>query len=149
MKKFVFASMLALAATTASAVEVGVTASREFGPGARDAAGVTVGQSFDKLSITAGFDRFTRGGDDQNRFSLVAGYDVFKLGPATVSAKAGGAYLDNQYAESGYAGLVGAGVKLPLTKEVSLGVDVARQYGQERVKAFNGNVVTAGLKYSF
>jgi hypothetical protein len=38
---------------------------------------------------------------------------------------------------------------MPVTKQVSLGVDVARQYGQDRVSQSDGNRVTAGLKYRF
>jgi outer membrane autotransporter protein len=57
--------------------------------------------------------------------------------------------LNNQTGQDGYAMTVGAGVSVPLTKQVSFGLDVARQYGQERVQAFDGTRVTAGLNYRF
>jgi len=166
MKKFAIATAIALAATAASAVEVGVTATRDYsksadvdcgfvvGPSScpgqnRNAAGITLGQSFGKVGVTAGFERFTRGTNDQDRYSLVAGYDVAKLGPVTVTPKVGVAYLNNQTGEDGYAMTVGVGASVPVTKQVSLTADVARQYGQDRVQAFDGNRVTVGVKYKF
>ena len=47
------------------------------------------------------------------------------------------------------AGLVGAGVSYPLTKQVSATADYSYQFGQKRVDQFNGNTVAVGLKYSF
>ena len=44
---------------------------------------------------------------------------------------------------------VGVGASMPVTKQVSVTVDFARQYGQERVQAFDGNRTTVGLKYKF
>ncbi len=141
--------MIALAATAASALEVGVTTARDYAGDNRNAAGVTVGEKFGAVSVTAGFDRATRGTNDQDRYSLVAGVDVVKLGPVSVGVRAGGAYLNNQTGQDGYAALVGIGASMPVTKQVSLTVDATRQYGQDRVQSFDGNRVTAGLKYRF
>jgi len=44
---------------------------------------------------------------------------------------------------------VGAGVSVPVTKQIAFTVDLARQYGQERVQDFDGNRVTAGVSYRF
>ena len=150
MKKIAIASIIALAATAASALEVGVVGTRDYsGAENRNGAGVTVGQSYGKVGVTAGFERFTKGTNDQDRYSLVAGYDVAKIGPVTVTPKVGVAYLNNQVGENGYAMTVGVGASVPVTKQVSVGLDVARQYGQDRVQAFDGNRVTVGLKYKF
>ena len=150
MKKFAIASLIATAAIAASALEVGVTSTRDYsGVENRNGAGVTVGQSYGKVGVTAGFERFTKGTNDQDRYSLVAGYDVAKVGPVTVTPKVGVAYLNNQTGQDGYAMTVGVGASVPVTKQISLGVDVARQYGQERVQAFDGNRVTVGLNYKF
>lgn len=150
MKKFAIASILAIAATAASAVEVGVTATRDYsGAENRNSGGITLGQSYGKVGVTAGFERFTRGTNDQDRYSLVAGYDVVKVGSVTVTPKVGVAYLNNQTGEDGYAMTVGIGARVPVTKQVSVGLDVARQYGQDRVNAFDGNRVTAGVVYKF
>jgi outer membrane autotransporter protein len=150
MKKFAIASALALAAIAASAVEVGVTSTTDYsGKDARQGFGATVSQSYGKVTATAGFERFTKGANDQDRFSLVGGYNVAKFGPATVAVKTGVAYLNNQVGHSGYAMTVGAGVSVPVTKQVSVGVDVARQYGQSRVQSSDGNAVTAGVNYRF
>ena len=149
MKKFAIASLIATAAIAASAMEVGVTTTRDHGTADRTGAGITVGQKFGAVGVTAGFERFTKGTNDQDRYSLVAGYDVAKVGPVTVTPKVGVAYLNNQTGQDGYAMTVGVGASVPVTKQISLGVDVARQYGQERVQAFDGNRVTVGLNYKF
>jgi hypothetical protein len=149
MKKFAIATMIALAATAASALEVGVTTARDYAGNNRNATGVTVGEKFGAVTVTAGFDRATLSANDQDRYSLVAGYNVAKLGPLTVAVKGGAAYLNNQTGQDGYAALVGVGASLPINKKVALTVDATRQYGQDRVNSFDGNRVTAGVKYSF
>jgi hypothetical protein len=149
MKKFAIATMIALVATAASALEVGVTTARDYAGTDRNATGVTVGEKFGAVTLTAGFDRSTQGANDQDRFSLVAGYNVAKLGPVSVAVKGGAAYLNNQTGQDGYAALVGVGASLPINKNMALIVDATRQYGQDRVNSFDGNRVTAGIKYSF
>lgn len=150
MKKIAIASLIALAATAASALEVGVVATRDYsGEPNRNGGGVTLGQKYGAVGLTAGFERFTKGSNDQDRYSLVAGMDVARVGAFTLTPKVGVAYLNNQTGADGYAMTVGAGVSTPLTKQVSLGLDVARQWGQDRVKASDGNTVTVGLSYKF
>lgn len=150
MKKFAIATVIALAATAASALEVGVTTTADYsGADKRTGYGFNVGTQQGAVSVAGGFERFTKGTNDQDRFSVVAGYDVAKFGPVTVTPKVGVAYLNNQTSADGYAMTVGVGASVPVTKNVALTVDAARQYGQERVKASNGNTVTAGLKYRF
>jgi outer membrane autotransporter protein len=166
MKKILIATAVALAATAASALEVGITQTRDYsttaevscgfiiGPSTcpkqdRNGTGITVGEKFGKVGLTAGFERFTAGGNDQDRLSLVAGYDVAKVGPFTVTPKVGVAHLNNQRGADGYAMTAGVGATFPVTKKLNLGLDVARQYGQDRVAAFDGDRVTVGLRYKF
>jgi opacity protein-like surface antigen len=148
MKKIAIASILALSAVAASAVEVGVTTTRDD-TGARNATGITVGNSYGRIGVTAGFERFTQGANDQDRYSLVAGYNVAKFGAVTITPKVGAAYLSNQRGADGYAMTVGVGASMPLTKKVTVGIDYARQYGQDRVQSFDGDRVTAGVTYRF
>ena len=150
MKKLTIASVLALAAMSASAVEVGVNGSYDFG-GANDrpGAGITVGEKYGKLGVTAGFDRYTKG-TDQNKWSLVGSYDVATVAGATVAVKAGAVYLDNAgRVADGYAAVVGAGVSYPLSKTIALTADYRYQAGQSRVNTFDGGSVAVGAKYSF
>jgi len=149
MKKFVITTVLALAATAASAVEVGVTAARVYGDQDRNFGGITIGEHYGKLSATVGFERSTAGNNDIDRLSLVGGYDVAKIGSVVVTPKLGVAYLDRQVGADGYALTVGIGASVPVSKQVRLGVDVARQYGQDRVDTLNGNRVGFSAKYSF
>lgn len=179
MKKILIASAIALVATTASALEVGLTVGTNYaknnssncgfiiGPMTctqgtdRTEYGITVGKQYGKLGLTAGFARNDGGSpitqptdgaykdQRQDRYSLVAGYDAGKLGPVTFTPKVGVAYLNNARDADGYAMTVGLGATLPVTKQVSLGVDVARQYGQDRVSQYDGNRVFASLRYKF
>lgn len=148
MKKTFIASMLVLAASVASAVELGVTAARDYSGADRSSYGVTLGQKYGAVGVTAGFDR-TDTGVRQDRYTVVGSYDLTKIGPVTVSAKAGGAYLDNTGGNTGYAALVGVGATIPVTKSVAATVDLTNQIGQDRVQSFDGNRITAGLKFSF
>jgi opacity protein-like surface antigen len=150
MKKLAIASLLAVAAFSASAVEVGVNGSYDFGsPTERPGAGVTLGQKFGKMGVTAGFDRYTKT-TDQDKWSLVGSYDVATISNATVAVKAGAVYLANTgKVADGYAALVGAGVSYPLTKTVALTADYRYQAGQSRVNQFDGSSVAFGAKYSF
>ena len=179
MKKFAIASIIALAATAVSALEVGVTTGKNLaktngtdcgfvvGPSTctqgvdRTEYGVTVGEKFGRVGITAGFAR-SNGGSSitqptdgaykdqvQDRYSLVAGYDVAKIATITVTPKLGVAYLNNARDTDGYAMTIGVGASIPLTKQVSLSLDAVRQYGQDRVNQFNGTRITAGASYRF
>jgi opacity protein-like surface antigen len=153
MKKIAIATLLALAAVSASAVEVGVNGSYDGTKHDHAGYGLTVGEHFDKFSATAGFDRY--GDNNLNKYSLVGGYDVAKVGSATVTAKVGTVYLDQEAGKTyskdrnGWAGLVGAGISVPVTKAVSATVDYRYQAGQSRVKDLNGSTVLVGAKYAF
>jgi outer membrane autotransporter protein len=61
----------------------------------------------------------------------------------------GVAYLNNARDANGYVMTVGVGASVPVTKQITIGVDVARQYGQDRVNQFDGNRVTVGTTYRF
>ena len=149
MKKILFATLATLA-LSASAVEVGVNGTRDYsGTSDRTGYGITLGQKFGAVGVEAGYDRFTQSTNDQDRYSLVASYDVTKIGPVTLAVKAGVAYLDNQTVSNGYAVTAGVGASVPVVKNLAATVDYRRQEGQSRVNAFDGNQVAVGLKYSF
>jgi len=149
LKKILFATLATLA-LSASAVEVGVTGTRDYsGTSDRTGYGVTLGQKFGAVGVEAGYDRFTQSTNDQDRYSLVASYDVTKIGPVTIAVKGGVAYLNNQTVSNGYAVTAGVGASVPVVKNLAATVDYRRQEGQNRVNAFDGNQVAVGLKYSF
>lgn len=149
MKKTLLATAFVLATGVASAAEIGVTATRDYAGSDRNFGGITVGQRFGNLTATAGFERATAGTNDQDRYSLVGSYDVAKFGSVTVGPRVGVAYLNNQTGKDGYAATIGVGATVPVTKKVSIGLAVDHQYGQDRVSQFDGNRVTAGVKYAF
>jgi opacity protein-like surface antigen len=150
MKKIALASVLAMAAITASAVEVGVTAVDQTTPNPnRYGYGVTVGENFGAYNVTAGISRFVREANDQTRVSLVGSREVYKAGPVSLTGRVGLAYLNNQTGEDGTALTIGVGASVPVTKRVTAGLSIDRQYGQDRVSQFDGNVITASVKYGF
>lgn len=148
MKKLAIIAILATMAAAASATDIGVRADRNTSTGA-DALGVTVGQSFGAFGAEAAYDRSTVGSVNVNRYSLVGSYDVAKLAGVTLAAKVGGAFIDPSAGKTGYAGTVGIGASYPVAKNVKLVADYAYQEGQDRVRGYNGNTVSAGVKYSF
>jgi outer membrane autotransporter protein len=147
MKKMILVAAL-MAAFSAQAVELGINASRDTASSDRNGYGFTVGQKFDKVGITAGFDKYTTG-TELSKYTLVGFYDVTKVGAATLAVKGGVAYLDQKNTTDGYAALVGVGVSYPLSKQVALIADYRYQVGQSSVNSLDGGTVAAGLKYAF
>ena len=150
MIKTILATLLAVTAFSAGAVDVGLLGEHDFN-GAQHANGVglTLGQNFGKFNVTAEYDRDNFTKNSQNRYDLLVGYNVASLGFVTVTANVGGAFLQNHGTPNGYAALVGAEATLPLSKNLKAVVDVRHQFGQERVRAYNDNNLAAGLRYSF
>lgn len=151
MKKGILlvALMASFAANAADLkTEIGFTGSRDTANSDRSGYGFTIGQKYDKIGLTAGFDRYTSG-TDLNKYSVVGSYDVANIGKATVAVKAGFAYLDQKGSTDGYAGLMGAGISMPVTSNLAATVDYRYQAGQSRVSSLDGSTISAGLKYSF
>ena len=149
LKIALVAAMLAIG--TAQAVEVGVTAQRDYSQNPdKNGFGITLGEKFGKTSVTGGFERYTQNSNDTNRYSVVAGYDVAQFGNVTITPKVGVAYLNPTTTDNGWQATVGVGASYALTKNVALTADYRYQTSlQTRVENFNGNVITGGLKYSF
>jgi outer membrane autotransporter protein len=148
MKKSLLAIAMLGAIGTASATEFGLSVNRDHAT-ERNAYGFTLGQKYGSVTAQVGFERFTKGNNDQDRYSAVALYDVAKLSAASVYVKGGAAYLNNQVGADGFAWLAGVGVNIPVAKNVSAVVDLTHQFGQNRVSRFDGNTFGVGLKVSF
>lgn len=148
MKKFALAALVAVS-LSASALEVGVTGTDLSTEGNRYGVGVTVGEQIAGLGITAGVSRFNREANDQTRWSLVADKRLIAVGPVVISGRVGGAWLNNKTGDDGFAGILGVGASMPLTKKMTAGVSLDRQWGQSGVTNSNGNVITAGVKVGF
>lgn len=160
MKKVILAVTLFTLAGIASAADVGAYWLWERGTngGTLQAGGVSVGDklgkidsSLSKVGVQATFDRSTSGKFNTDRWTATASYDLFKLGPVQTNIRAGVAYLDPQAsnASNGGAALIGAGVAYPVTKQLALTADYAYQKGNNITKAYNGNIITTGVKYTF
>ena len=151
MKKIALATLLALAVGSASAVEIGLTAQRDYSQTPdRNGFGLTIGEHFGKTSVTGGFERYTQNTNDTNRWSLVGGYDVANFGDLTITPKIGVAYLDPTTTSNGWQGSVGVGASYALTKTVALTADYRYQSAfQSRVNNFDGNGISAGIKVGF
>jgi hypothetical protein len=152
MKKSLFA-VLMVASGLVSAVELGVVGGGVSGGNAGGIAGVTVGESFSKFNLTAGFARGWEQNSTSDRWTLVGGYDVAKVAGVTITPKVGYAYLDNSSTSSinstpsASAALVGIGASLPITKTIAATADYAYQFSGNSNNI--ANVMTAGVKYSF
>ena len=158
MKKTLLATLLATFVLGASALELGINGSSDRTDNNHSDAGIglTLGQHFGKLSATAGVDFYQK--TDALKASLVAGYDVATFGPVTTTVKVGGLYLDQRVNEfnskakdTGFAGVVGAGVSVDVMKNVALTADYRYEAAasQSTIKAFNGNTYAAGVKVTF
>lgn len=146
MIKKVLAVSVLMTAFSASAVEVGVVGGGATGSNDGGLAGVTVGQKWGRVGVTAGYAQAWLKAGDQNRWTLTGSYDVYQSKSVTVAGKLGYAYL-NQRQNEGSAGLVGVGVEFPLTKNVSLTADYAYQFAENSYN--NSNIITGGVKYRF
>lgn len=149
MKKILITAVIAMAATTASAFEVGVQVGRDFGDTNRNFGGLTVGQSLGPVTLSAGYHRTSVTANDQNRWSVVGGYDLVKVGPVQFAPTVGAAYLNNKTTSNGLAMTVGVEASVPVSKSLEGVVDYTYQIGQSRVNQFDGSRVTAGLRYKF
>ena len=149
MKKLIAISALSLTVLSASALEVGLMAGRDFSDTNRNFGGVTVGQSFGSTTVSLGYHRTSVTANDQNRFSVVGGYDLLSVGPVTVTPTVGAAYLSNSASANGMAMTVGVEMSMPIYKKVEGVIDYSYQFGQSRVNASDGNRVSAGLRYKF
>lgn len=160
MKKVILAVALFALAGVASAAEVGGYWLWEKGTngGTLQAGGVSLGDklgkvdpSLAKVGVQATFDRSTTSKFNTDRWTVTASYDVAKIGPVQTNVRAGVAYLDPQApkASNGGAALIGAGVAYPVTKDIALTADYAYQKGNNITKAYNGNIITTGVKYTF
>lgn len=146
MKKLFFVVAAMLFAVSAQALDVGVAVMDSNHSKALP--GFTVSEKWGKVGGQIGLD-MNRAGADWNRYSLTGSYDLFKLGRANFNARAGVAYIDNQYGRDGYASLIGAGVSVPVGKNVAWTADWAHQRAQSSISSHTGNEVRTGLKFSF
>ena len=148
MKKLAIITLLATVAGLASAADVGVRFNHNGGNNT-SGFGITVGQKFGSLGVDLAADRSAVASTDVNRFSLVGSYDLANVYGVTVAAKAGAAFIDAEGQKHGGALLGGIGASYTVTKKINLVADYAYQQGQDRVRTWNGNTVSAGVKYSF
>ena len=153
MKKSLLAVLMVVSGA-ASAVDLGVYGLFGQGTngGSEQAVGVSVGQKvYGPVGVQGTFDRSTSNTATLNRYTATASYDLFKLGPVQTNVRAGVAYLDPQApkASNGGAALIGVGASYPVTKQVALTADYAYQKGNNITKAYNGNIITTGVKYTF
>jgi len=147
MKKVLIIAAL-LASFNASAVEIGVNGGVITGD-AGGLATVTIGEKFGKFGVEVGYGQAWLDSSTQNRWTIVGSYDVYTAEKFVVAGKVGYAYLNNQSAVSGSAATVGLGVTVSLNKNWAATVDYAYQMAESGVTQFNGNIVTAGIKYKF
>lgn len=159
MKKLAIASILAVAAMSAtvaaSAAEVGLRFGRQAGVATNQvgiaATGVTLGATLPGTGaeVEFAYDRAMMDSTSVSLYSLSGVYPLATFGKLVVAAKAGVSYIDPTVGETGFALIGGVGASYPLAKNVSLVADYGYRVGQSRVSNYNGNMVAVGVKYSF
>lgn len=140
MRKFIIACAAALLAGFACAGDFEVSSVRDT---AAERTGVRIGTTVAGLNVNA-----TNISDLYTRFAVGKDFELVKAGPVAFSAGAAGVYQNSMAVgkDDGFGMTVGVKAATALTKSVSAVVGVERFIGTDRVKDFNGNVVTAGLK---
>lgn len=142
MKKLVIAVALASASIAATATEVGVSAVRDFS--GADANGHRITAGIGGVSLSA-----THINNRHNRYAVGKDFQVYKLGPVALSAGAAGVYQDTDKGRDGYGLTLGTKATVGVTKSIDAVLGVERFVGQDRVKQYNGNLVTAGVSFKF
>lgn len=144
----VIALSAAMSVAAASATEVGAQFVHN-GSTVTNSYGVVVNQPLGGgFGLEGAVDRSTIGSNDFNRWCLLGTKTVAHLGDFAVDVRAGGAMITTQNINRTYALVAGAGVSYPLTKYVSISVDYSYESGQQNASAFDGNMVSVGLKFS-
>lgn len=136
MKKLIV--IAALATTSAMAAEVAVYSST--GSAAKEIT-ATVGNQTGYVSMSSG--------RTQDRFAVGREVGITNFGKLGVFAGSEVAFLRNATGSSGYALSPFVGAEYALTKNTGVAVIVSRQYGQDRVKQFNGTSTVVGLRTNF
>jgi hypothetical protein len=149
MKKIFIATILAVTAITASALELGVNVGRDFSDVNRNYGEVALSHSVGPVSAGVEYRRSSVGANDQNRYTLTGGYDLAKVGSVQFTPTVGVSYLDNKTSVDGYAMNVGLEVSTPLVGRLDGVVGMSYQFGQSRVNTFNGVNLSTGVRYKF
>jgi len=148
MKKVILAGLTALALTSAQAAEMTVFGQRDVSS-ERNGAGFSVGKAFGPVTASFGVDKIKFAKQDVDTFWVAGTYDVVRFGKLSANVSGAGAFVRQEYGTNGYALLTGVGLEYDITKTMSAVVDFRRQFGQDKIKSLDGNVVAAGLRYKF
>jgi opacity protein-like surface antigen len=149
MKKILLVASLLATFGIAQAMDLGLTGGRDYATPHSNDYGISLGQQMGKYSLSGEIESVKHVGLKEVRYDLIGGYDLYKFKENTLTAKIGGAYIKDEGVKSGYAGLAGIGLAVPVMKNVALTADYRYQQTQKRIDTYTGNSVTAGIKISF
>lgn len=150
MKKLLTILSTTLLISSASAAELGVVTSRDWGGRDQDRAGLNLRWPIDKkMAFEAGVERNIEASRERDRYSLSMAYELARVGSIAIDGRFGAAYLRNKALDDGLMGTVGVGVRVPLTKTVNANAVLVRQIGHGDMSKFDTNVITLGLSYDF
>lgn len=149
MKKSILAVVMGVMMVgSAQALEVGGVGGY-YNATDRYFAGVTLSQRFGAFEGLVGIDRATEG-DNQTRYTVGGGVDMFDAGPVTFGLTGGLHYLDNSDSDSDWAYSFGASARAPIANQFSLTGGLSYQRALEpEVKDHEGVVANIGIRYSF
>ena len=148
MKKTLIALSTVLAMSSASALDLGVGYTRNVSNDV-NGYGLSLGQSWNRFSLTASANRFDITGGDHDEVSLIAGYQLVKAMNLSVEGQLGATYVTSDRAKDGLVSVVGVGASMPLTKTVAITTNLRRNIGIDTMKVHNGTTAGLGVRYSF
>lgn len=147
MKKVALVTLLSTV-LTAGAAEVGLDGVRDTKDQV-SAVRLTVGENVGKVAVEVGYG-VTRSGKHEDKLDVTAGYKLVDLYGVSVTPKVGVDYMANKgAAPNGWALQGGAELGYNVTKNVKVVAEYAYQKGEQKVSAFDGSYVAAGVKVGF
>lgn len=146
MKKTLIAFAFAFAASASMAVDVGVTAFRDFNSD-QNGAKVTLSQgNYGGFKPTV---TLTSINNSYLRYSAGVDYNIFTSGKLTVGANVSGVYQDSYVGSNGFGLVGGLKTTYALSPKFDVVGSVERFVGQERINYSNGLSVGVGLVTKF
>lgn len=141
MKKFIIATAIATTAMFASAADVSVSAVHDY---AVSKTGLKASTSAFGVGVNVAYIDGV-----YTRYGVSKDFALMSVGPVAVGATVGGIYQNTYNGTSGMGLTAGVKATMPLSKSMTLNVGVDRFMGQDRVSAFDGNSVSAGVTVKF
>lgn len=150
MKKFTIASILALAAFTASATEIAVSGIRDTTRDNVTGSNISVTQPVTKdMSVSASFENVAgKTGTNTDTFGLGVAYNATTVGPFTLTGLGGIGFNDSAVGKGSFVKFgAQASTAVPFVKDTTASLALVRQLGTSAVTALDHTEAIVGVRY--